>query len=104
MQAVAESASDKILVLIDELLGEGHSPTHFARQLVRFLRNVTVAKIAGQDSAATASFLRRTRARGAHRGIVHAKKSWRGTCKSCCARTANSATARSSVSTWNWDC
>jgi len=50
MQAVAESASDKILVLIDELLGKGHSPTHFARQLVRFLRNVTVAKIAGTDS------------------------------------------------------
>jgi DNA polymerase III subunit gamma/tau len=50
MQAVSESASDKILVLVDELLGEGHSPTHFARQLVRFLRNVTVAKIAGQDS------------------------------------------------------
>src|ERR1039458_9883721 len=50
MQAVAESASDKILVLVDELLGEGHSPTHFARQLVRFLRNVTVAKIAGQES------------------------------------------------------
>jgi DNA polymerase-3 subunit gamma/tau len=50
MQAVAESASDKILVLVDELIGEGHSPTHFARQLVRFLRNVTVAKIAGQDS------------------------------------------------------
>ncbi len=50
MQAVAESASEKILVLVDELLGEGHSPTHFARQLVRFLRNVTVAKIAGQDS------------------------------------------------------
>src|SRR5258708_36180827 len=50
MQAVAESSSDKILVLVDELIGEGHSPTHFARQLVRFLRNVTVAKIAGQDS------------------------------------------------------
>ena len=50
MQAVAESASDKVLVLVDELLGEGHSPTHFARQLVRFLRNVTVAKIAGNDS------------------------------------------------------
>ena len=50
MQAVAESASDKILLLVDELLGEGHSPTHFARQLVRFLRNVTVAKIAGKDS------------------------------------------------------
>jgi DNA polymerase-3 subunit gamma/tau len=37
-------------VLVDELIGEGHSPTHFARQLVRFLRNVTVAKIAGKDS------------------------------------------------------
>jgi DNA polymerase-3 subunit gamma/tau len=51
MQAVAESASEKILMLLDELLSEGHSPTHFARQLVRFLRNVTVAKIAGKDSA-----------------------------------------------------
>src|SRR5450759_1550963 len=51
MQAVAESSSERILVLVDELLGEGHSPTHFARQLVRFLRNVTVAKIAGKDSA-----------------------------------------------------
>src|ERR1700676_1868770 len=50
MKAVAESSSDKILVLVDELIGEGHSPTHFARQLVRFLRNVTVAKIAGKDS------------------------------------------------------
>jgi DNA polymerase-3 subunit gamma/tau len=51
MQAVAESASDKILLLVDGLLNEGHSATHFARQLVRFLRNVTVAKIAGADSA-----------------------------------------------------
>jgi DNA polymerase III subunit gamma/tau len=50
MLAVAESSSDKILVLVNELIGEGHSPTHFARQLVRFLRNVTVAKIAGKDS------------------------------------------------------
>ncbi len=51
MQAVSDSASEKILVLVDELIGEGHSPTHFARQMVRFLRNVTVAKIAGKDSA-----------------------------------------------------
>jgi DNA polymerase-3 subunit gamma/tau len=51
MQSVAESSSEKILVLVDELICEGHSPTHFARQLVRFLRNVTVAKIAGKDSA-----------------------------------------------------
>ena len=50
MQAIAESASEKILVLVDELIGEGHSPTHFARQLLRFIRNVTVAKIAGKDS------------------------------------------------------
>ena len=52
MQAVAEASSEnnsseKILTLVDELIGEGHSPTHFARQLVRFLRNATVAKIAG---------------------------------------------------------
>jgi DNA polymerase-3 subunit gamma/tau len=51
MQAVSESSSERILLLVDELIGEGHSPTHFARQLVRFLRNVTMAKIAGKDSA-----------------------------------------------------
>ena len=51
MRAVAESSSEKTLVLVDELIGEGHSPTHFARQLLRFLRNATVAKIAGKDSA-----------------------------------------------------
>ena len=51
MQAVAESSSEKLLFLLDGLLGEGHSPIHYARQLVRFLRNVTVAKIAGKDSA-----------------------------------------------------
>ena len=51
MRAVSESASEKILVIVDELIGDGHSPTHFARQMVRFLRNVTVAKIAGKDSA-----------------------------------------------------
>src|ERR1700690_2079267 len=51
MQAVAESSTEKILVLVDELIGEGHSPTHFARQLLRFLRNATVAKIVGNNSA-----------------------------------------------------
>jgi len=50
MQAVAENSSEKALLLVDELIHEGHSPVHFARQLVRFLRNVTVAKIAGKDS------------------------------------------------------
>ncbi len=51
MKAVSENSSQKIISLVDGLLSEGHSPTHFARQLVRFLRNVTVAKIAGKDSA-----------------------------------------------------
>ena len=51
MQAVARGASDEVLRQVDHLIGEGHSPTHFARQMVRFLRNATVAKIAGKDSS-----------------------------------------------------
>jgi DNA polymerase-3 subunit gamma/tau len=51
MQAVARGASDEILRQVDHLISEGHSPTHFARQMVRFLRNATVAKIAGKDSS-----------------------------------------------------
>ncbi|HEV2396644.1 MAG TPA: DNA polymerase III subunit gamma/tau [Candidatus Sulfotelmatobacter sp.] len=51
MQAVSESKSEEILRQIDHLISEGHSPSHFARQMVRFLRNATVAKIAGKDSA-----------------------------------------------------
>src|ERR1022692_2858441 len=51
MQAVARGASDDVLRQVDHLITEGHSPTHFARQMVRFLRNATVAKIAGKDSS-----------------------------------------------------
>ncbi len=51
MQAIARSASEDVLKQIDHLISEGHSPTHFARQMVRFLRNATVAKIAGKDSS-----------------------------------------------------
>ncbi|MGA9787340.1 MAG: DNA polymerase III subunit gamma/tau [Candidatus Sulfotelmatobacter sp.] len=51
MQAVARGASDEVLREVDHLISEGHSPTHFARQMVRFLRNATVAKIAGKDSS-----------------------------------------------------
>jgi DNA polymerase-3 subunit gamma/tau len=51
MQAVAQSSSETVLRLVDELMNEGNSPTHFARQMVRFLRNATVAKIAGTDSS-----------------------------------------------------
>src|SRR5271165_4328208 len=50
MQAVSESRSEEILRQVDHLISEGHSPTHFACQMVRFLRNATVAKIAGKDS------------------------------------------------------
>jgi DNA polymerase-3 subunit gamma/tau len=51
MDAVARGASEEVLRQVDHLIGEGHSPTHFARQMVRFLRNATVAKIAGKDSS-----------------------------------------------------
>src|SRR5882757_10057252 len=51
MQAVARGTSDEVLRQVDHLISEGHSPTHFARQMVRFLRNATVAKIAGKDSS-----------------------------------------------------
>jgi DNA polymerase-3 subunit gamma/tau len=51
MQAIARGASEDVLRQVDHLISEGHSPTHFARQMVRFLRNATVAKIAGKDSS-----------------------------------------------------
>jgi DNA polymerase III subunit gamma/tau len=51
MQSIARGASEDVLRQVDHLISEGHSPTHFARQMVRFLRNATVAKIAGKDSS-----------------------------------------------------
>ncbi len=51
MQAVVENSSEQVLRLVDKLVTEGQNPAHFARQMVRFLRNVTVAKIAGGDSS-----------------------------------------------------
>ena len=51
MEAVAQGQSDKVLRQVDHLISEGHSPTHFARQMVRFLRNATVAKVAGKNSS-----------------------------------------------------
>jgi DNA polymerase-3 subunit gamma/tau len=51
MQAIARGTSDEVLRQVDHLISEGHSPTHFARQMVRFLRNATFAKIAGKDSS-----------------------------------------------------
>jgi len=50
MDAVARNSSDDVLRTIDRLLVEGQSPQHFARQMLRFLRNALVAKVAGGDS------------------------------------------------------
>src|SRR6202140_5776 len=51
MQAVARSSSQEILQTVDRLLADGQNPVHFARQLVRFLRNATIARVAGGDSS-----------------------------------------------------
>jgi DNA polymerase-3 subunit gamma/tau len=51
MGTVARSSSEEALRLLDRLMIEGHNPAHFARQLVRFLRNAVVAKVAGDDSS-----------------------------------------------------
>ena len=50
MDAVARNSSEDVLRTIDRLLVEGQSAQHFARQMVRFLRNAIVAKVAGSDS------------------------------------------------------
>ena len=49
--AVERDSSQEVLELVDRLMVEGHNPTHFARQLVRFLRNAIVAKVAGANSS-----------------------------------------------------
>jgi DNA polymerase-3 subunit gamma/tau len=51
MEAVHNNSSEDALRIIDKLVVEGHSPAHFARQLVRFLRNTMIAKISGKDSS-----------------------------------------------------
>ena len=50
MDAVACDSSEDVLRTIDRLLVEGQSAQHFARQMVRFLRNTVVAKVAGSDT------------------------------------------------------
>jgi DNA polymerase-3 subunit gamma/tau len=51
MQQVARGSSEEVLKLVDRLLCDGQNPTHFAKQMVRFLRNTVVAKIAGGESS-----------------------------------------------------
>jgi DNA polymerase-3 subunit gamma/tau len=50
LNAVARNSSEEVLRQVDRLLTEGHNPAHFARQMLRFLRNALVAKIGGPDS------------------------------------------------------
>ncbi|MBI2682737.1 MAG: DNA polymerase III subunit gamma/tau [Acidobacteriales bacterium] len=50
LDTVARNSSQEALSIVDKLVTEGQSPAHFARQLVRFLRNVVVAKISGAES------------------------------------------------------
>jgi DNA polymerase-3 subunit gamma/tau len=50
MDAVARNSSADVLRVVDRLLVEGQSAQHFARQMLRFLRNLMVAKVAGSDS------------------------------------------------------
>lgn len=51
MKAVHANSSEDVLRIIDKLLVEGHSATHFVRQFVRFLRNAIVAKVAGGETS-----------------------------------------------------
>ncbi|HWR15262.1 MAG TPA: DNA polymerase III subunit gamma/tau [Terriglobales bacterium] len=51
MEAVERNSSEEVLTLVDRLMVEGHNPTHFARQMVRFLRNSIVAKVAGKGTS-----------------------------------------------------
>jgi len=51
MNAVAQGSSESVLRQVDHLISGGQNPSHFAKQMVRFLRNTVVAKIAGGDSS-----------------------------------------------------
>ena len=50
LDAVAANSSEQVLRLLDKVITEGQNPAHFARQMVRFLRNAVMAKVAGADS------------------------------------------------------
>jgi len=50
LEAVAANSSEHVLRLLDKVITEGQNPAHFARQMVRFLRNAVMAKVAGADS------------------------------------------------------
>jgi DNA polymerase-3 subunit gamma/tau len=51
LDCVANNDSQRALRLINGLMTQGQSPAYFAKQLVKFLRNCVVAKVAGNDTS-----------------------------------------------------
>ena len=50
LDSVSENNSAAVLTELDRLLAAGNSPAQFARQFVRYLRNVLMARIAGEST------------------------------------------------------
>ncbi len=50
LEAVAAGQSAPLMELLNTLLNAGHSPSSLARQMVRYLRNTLMAKLAGEHS------------------------------------------------------
>ena len=50
LESVSENNSAAVLSELDRLLAAGNSPSQIARQLVRYLRNVLMARIAGEGT------------------------------------------------------
>jgi DNA polymerase-3 subunit gamma/tau len=49
-QALAEGASARMLEIVDELERNGQNLQHFSRELARYIRNLLVARIAGEGT------------------------------------------------------
>ena len=103
LDAVAANSSQDVLRLLDKVITEGQNPAHFARQMVRFLRNTVMAKVAGGDSPLL-QISADERARVARVAEKFSEEDLRVSCRSCCAPTANSATGRRNASTSSWAC
>jgi len=50
LEAVSANDARAVLVEVNGLLNAGHSPQELARQMVRYLRNVVMVKLAGESS------------------------------------------------------
>ncbi len=50
MEAISERSHERVLRLVDGLVGEGHNLQHFCREALRHLRNLLVLRISGASS------------------------------------------------------